>query len=242
MSKKLGGPRGKIRQITLAASLSAVYFVLRSVPTFSMIGISGQFTAGDFVLTSIALIGGLWSGTISVLIGTFLAYAVRPPIFYGLDFLPAVANVSICALLLSGRCKLARGSYVFILVVFLASPYSLLYGYDHIPYVWLHLIALVVLLSPAASKIPSWIKEHNYRMPLAIAILAFVGTMAQHLTGGLLFEMVAGYAAGIAASKFVDVWRIIFLLYPEERIVVTVASTILAIAIFRSSTRWPHQT
>jgi hypothetical protein len=206
-----------------------------------MIGISGQFTAGDFLLTSMALIGGLWSGTISVLVGTILAYAVRPPIFLGLDFLPAVANVCTSALLLSGRHNLAKGTYTFLLIAFLASPYSLLYGYDHIPYVWLHLVAFVILLTPAAGKIRSWIKRGHYHTPLALGLLAFVGTMAQHLTGGLLFELVAGYLAGIPPSKFADIWRVIFFLYPEERLVVMAASTILALATFRSFTRWTNR-
>ena len=149
----------RTRQITLAAVLAIVYLILRVVPTFSMIGISAQFTTGDFLLTSIALIAGLWSGTISVLIGTIIAYPIRPPTFLGLDFLPGVANVFIAGLLLAGKRRIAQVSYTVILVAFLASPYSLLYGYDHIPYVWLHVIALAILLSPVASRIPSWSKK-----------------------------------------------------------------------------------
>jgi len=229
------------RKITLAAVFAIVYFILRSVPTFSMIGISGQFTAGDFLLTSIALIAGLWSGTISVLIGTIIAYPIRPPIFLGLDFLPAVANVFIAALLLAGKRRIAQVSYIVILVAVLASPYSLLYGYDHIPYVWLHVIALAVLLSPAASRIPSWSKSGGYLEIAAIVILAFVGTMAQHLVGGFLFELVAGFVGGVTPTRFTDIWRVIFFLYPEERLIIVALSTIIALAIFRSLDRWaPH--
>lgn len=144
----------KTRQITLAAVFAIVYFILRSVPTFSMIELSGQFTAGDFLLTTIALVAGVWSGTIAVLVGTIIAYPVRPPIFFGLDFLPGVVNVFVAALLISGRRRIAQAVYVLILAAFLVSPYSVFYGYDHVPYVWLHLIALIVLLSPAASRIP----------------------------------------------------------------------------------------
>jgi hypothetical protein len=231
-------PGMKIRQITLAAAFSALYLILRIIPTFSMVGISGQFTAGDFLLTSIALTAGLWSGTLSVLIGTILAYPLRPPIFLGLDFLPAVANVSISALLLSGRRRLAQLCYIALLTAFLASPYSLFYGYDHIPYAWLHLIALVVLLSPLSARIPSWLKRGGYMTVVAIGTLAFIGTMAQHIMGGLLYELVAGFLAGISPQNFANVWRIIFFLYPEERLFIIAGSIILAVPIFRSWSKW----
>jgi len=228
----------RTRQITLAAVFAIVYFILRVVPTFSMIGISAQFTTGDFLLTSIALIAGLWSGTISVLIGTIIAYSIRPPTFLGLDFLPGVANVFIAGLLLAGKHRIAQASYVVILVAFLLSPYSLLYGYDHIPYVWLHVVALAVLLSPVATRIPSWTKRGGYRGIAAIGILAFVGTMAQHLVGGLLFELVVGFVGGLVPAKFANIWRVIFFLYPEERLIIVVMSTILAVAIFNTYERW----
>jgi len=231
----------RTRQITLAAVFAIVYFILRVVPTFSMIGISGQFTAGDFLLTSIALTAGLWSGTISVLIGTIIAYPIRAPVFLGLDFLPGVANVFIAALLLAGKRRIAQVSYIGILVAFLASPYSLVYGYDHIPYVWLHVIALAILLSPVAARIPSWSKRGGYLGIAAIGILAFVGTMAQHLVGGLLFEFVVGFVGGVTPAKFADIWRLIFFLYPEERLIIVAISTILAIAVFNAYTRWIPQ-
>lgn len=228
----------KTRRITLGASLAATYFILRSIPTFQMIGISSRFTAGDFVLTSIALIGGFWSGTISVLIGTTLAYSVSPPTFFGLDFLPAVANVSISALVLTGRQKIAAGIYLACLLAFIFSPYSLLFAYSYLPYTWLHIVALVVLLSPLAGKTPAWLKMRDYREVLAIVVLAFTGTMGQHLVGGLLFELVTGYIGGISPSTFQNtIWRAIFFVYPFERTLIVAISVLIALALRRSILR-----
>jgi hypothetical protein len=228
----------KSRQVTLAAVFSAVYVILRIIPTFSMIGISGQFTAGDFMLTSIAAVAGLWSGAVAVLVGTILAYVVRPPLFFGLDFLPGLINISIAALLLSGRRRVAQVIYLVVLALFLVSPYSSLYGYDHIPYVWLHLVAFAVLLSPVAARAPLWIKRGGYVGVAGFAALAFVGTMAQHLVGGLLFELSLGLVGGMSPAGFAGVWQIIFFAYPIERLVILVISTILAVATFRSFQRW----
>ena len=228
----------KSKQVTLAAVFAAVYLILRIVPTFSMIGVSGQFTSGDFLLTTIAAVAGLWSGAVAVVVGTVLAYAVRPPLFFGLDFLPGLVNVLIAALLISGRRRIAQAIYVTVLALFLLSPYTLFYGYDHVPYVWLHVVAFALLLSPAAARIPSWIKQGGYRAVAGFACLAFVGTMAQHLTGGLLFELSLGVVGGMGPAGFAGIWRIIFFAYPIERLVIVTISTILAVAIFRSFQRW----
>ena len=190
------------------------------------------------MLTSIAAIAGLWSGAVAVLVGTVLAYALRPPIFFGLDFLPGLVNVSIAALLLSGRRRVAQVIYLVVLAMFLVSPYSLLYGYDHIPYTWLHLVAFAILLSPAADRIPLWIKGGGNRGIAGFAVLSFVGTMAQHLMGGLLFEVSLGVVGGVSPAGFAGIWRIIFFAYPLERLVILTISTILAVATFRSFQRW----
>lgn len=60
----------KARQVALAASFAAVYFVARAVPTFQMVGLFGGFTAGDFMSTSIAIVAGIWSGVLAVVTAT----------------------------------------------------------------------------------------------------------------------------------------------------------------------------
>ncbi|MGA8905808.1 MAG: hypothetical protein WB661_12465 [Candidatus Bathyarchaeia archaeon] len=234
----LSHSRPRTRQITLAASFAAVYFVLRSVPTFQMVGISSRFTAGDFLLTSIALLCGLWSGTLSVFIGTVLAYGVRPPVFFGLDFLPALVNVTVAALLLSGRYRIAQGIYGTVFLAFILSPYSLLFGFGYVPYTWLHIVALILLLSPIAPKTPRWVNSSGLQQIVAIGFLAFVGTMGQHLAGGLLYELAAGFVGGVSPSNFMEFWRIIFWLYPIERLLIVAFSMFIALAMKRSLRKW----
>src|SRR3989337_3569654 len=132
-------PTTKSRRVAVAAVLAAVYFVLRSLPNpvpflFQMIGISGRFAAGDFLLTTIVLVAVLWGGVLSVLIGTILAYPVSGTPFLGLDFLPGVANVLLVGLVLQNRRRIAQGIYAAILLAFLLSPYSLLFGYGYVQY------------------------------------------------------------------------------------------------------------
>jgi hypothetical protein len=73
---------------------------------------------------------------------------------------------------------------------------------------------------------------------IGFAVLAFIGTMAQHLMGALLFELSLGVVGGMSPAAFAGIWRIIFFVYPIERLVIVTFSTILAVAIFRSFQRW----
>ena len=213
-------PRTNSRSIALAIVFAVLYFALRSLPILPMIGISGRFTAGDFLLTTIALVGGFWVGILSVFTGTVLAYSISGTAFFGLDFFPGVVNVLIVGLVVKRHRGVARLIYVAILLLFLTSPYSLLFGYDYIPYVWLHILALAILLSPLMAKVPSWLTLNDKHQIVAIGVLAFVGTMAQHLTGGLLFELVVGLVQGTSPAVFMNTWRVIFFVYPTERLII----------------------
>lgn len=104
--------RSKSAKIALTAVFAALYFVLRSLPNpipflFQMIGVSGRFTAGDFLLTAVALVAGLGGGVLSVFIGTVMAYPISGTPFLGLDFLPGVMNILIVGLILSNRRRIA---------------------------------------------------------------------------------------------------------------------------------------
>jgi hypothetical protein len=202
-----------------------------------MIGISGRFTAGDFLLTTIALVVGLWGGILSVLLGTVLAYPISGTPFLGLDFLPAVMNVIVVGLILQNRRRTAQVIYIAMLLLFLISPYSLLFGYAYVPYAWLHIVALMVLLSPLVARVPGWIVGTGRRQIAAVALLALVGTMAQHITGGLLFEFVYGVVQGNGLSFFRGNWQIIFWIYPIERLLITTISTAISLGLVRAMKR-----
>ena len=221
----------------MAAVFAALYFVLRSLPVFPMIGISGRFTAGDILLTTIVLVAGLWSGVVSVLIGTIVAYPLSGTPFLGLDFLPGVMNILITGLVLQNRRRIAAGIYAVVLLVFIANPYSLLFAYGYVPYAWLHILGLIVLCSPLVASIPVWVKRTDGRQFAAIAALAFVGTMAQHLTGGLLFEFTLGLVQGSTTEVLRHIWQIIFWVYPTERLVIVVISSLISAGLLRSIRR-----
>jgi hypothetical protein len=133
--------------------------------------------------------------------------------------------------------RIAQGLFAGILLAFLLSPYSLLLGYGYVPYVWLHMVALALLFSPIIPKIPSWVMRNDRRQLVAVAALALIGTMAQHLAGGLLYEFTVGIVQGNSIEVLRRNWQIIFWIYPTERVVITLVSTFLSAGLLRSVKR-----
>jgi hypothetical protein len=164
-----------------------------------MAAISGRFIADDFTATAMALMVDLLSATLAIIMGIVLAFAVNPPIFFSTDFLPAHVNVAIAGLTLPIHRRTTLEIYIPVLVAFLVSSYSLLFAYAYVPYTWLHLVTLIILLTPIITRVPNWLTRGGPRRLVAIGILSVVGTMAQHLTGGLLYEFRVGFVSGISA-------------------------------------------
>jgi len=226
--------RTTLRKLTLTASLAAVYTVFRAIPISKLIGISGTITAAGMVAPIIGILLEPSYGIVSVFTGTMIASLVpgNPLKFYGLDFLPGALNVTLVSLAYRGRKVEATLMFLVMIGLFIINPYTRLFvgsGVESppIPYLWMHLVALFVLISPLTSNLKAKLASNNYRNTLvAIAALALTGTMIEHLTGGILFASVVGKGA-LAA------WPAIFLAYPVERIVLIVGATLICTPVIR---------
>jgi hypothetical protein len=52
--------------------------------------------------------------------------------------------------------------------------------------------------------------------------------------GGLLYEFSVGFIGGIGPDIFVGFWKVIFWVYPIERLLIITFSTIIAVAVAKS--------
>lgn len=216
------------RKLTMTATFAAIYAIFRLIPISRTIGISGSITAGGIILPIVALFLEFPFAIASVIIGTFIAaFAPWNPLrFYGLDFLPGVLYVTIAGLVLRGGRKLASAILLVLILVFSLTPNTEIFVGQNlfsppIPYYWLHIVALIILISPLTARVPSLVKSGSYaEVATAVAIAAFAGTMAEHLTGGMLFALVVGSGA-------LKAWPLIFLIYPIERVIITVGAAVL---------------
>jgi hypothetical protein len=216
------------RKLTLTATLAAVYVIFRAIPISKLIGISGTITAAGMIAPVIGIMLEPAYGIVAVFVGTLVAslFPWNPIKFAGLDFLPGALNVTLVSLAVRGRRMEATLMFLIMIALFIINPYtSLFVGTDlaspPIPYLWMHLAALAVLVSPLTKNLSTKIASHHYASIVKpIAVLAFTGTMIEHLTGGLLYATVVGKAA-------LKSWPIIFLAYPIERIILVIGATLI---------------
>jgi hypothetical protein len=250
------------RKLTLTATLAAVYVIFRAIPISKLIGISGSITAAGMIAPVLGILLEPAYGIVAVFTGTMVAslFPWNPLIFGGLDFVPGALNVTLVSLAVRGRRVEATIMFLITIGLFMLNPYTRLFVGSAllsppIPYLWMHIAALIVLISPLSKNlivklnssqprikmkvvtrswrdIRSWpslllgLLHQNRGIAGAVAILAFTGTMIEHLTGGLLFATVVGKGA----LKF---WPLIFLAYPIERTVLVVGATLIGVALLR---------
>ena len=231
------------KTIAVISIFTALYAVLRIIPSVPMIGASGaSFSVSDIIAPVYGIILGPYVGGLSVVLGSFIAMFGKPPVFMGLDFLPATVAAVSLGLLIKKKWIHVITLNVVLLAAFLIHPNTSLFidvslgtGTLALPFFWLHVVALAVLISPLGRMAAKWVTTNNAtRTATGIAILAFVGTMMQHLTGNLLFETIMAQPIGnIPLTAYPGIWTSIFLVYPIERLALVVLSTIVGTALLR---------
>jgi hypothetical protein len=219
--------------ITLTASLTALYVIPRTLVLDRLIGISGNLTFSGIITPVLGVFLAPSYGIFAVFIGTMIAAFIPGSAgtlkFGGLDFLGGALNVALISLLVRGRRTEATFMYVAIMGLFVINPNtevfvgknlpSLAIPYEWlrlpsppIPFLWLHLIALGVLVSPLTRNLlESFSSGARRDLAKSVLVVAFIGTMIEHLMGGILYASIVGSAV---ALKF---WPFIFVVYPFER-------------------------
>jgi hypothetical protein len=216
---------------------SALYAALRIVSLGPMIGLSNTFSVSDFLAPLYGIILGPYIGGLSVIIGTFLGMAMgKAPYFFGLDFLPAFVNCVAIGFLMKRKWAPAIVLNIILLLAFILNPLTTLF-IGSVPFFWLHIVALAVLISPLGRKAGQWVETLKPKFLTAgVAILAFVGTMMQHLTGNILTEVVHGQIVGdILPETFSTfIWPAAFVAYPVERTLLVILSVIVGVPLVRT--------
>ena len=220
------------RKLTLTATLAAVYVVFRAIPIDKLIGINGTITAAGMIAPIIGILLEPAYGIVAVFTGTMVAslFPWNPIKFAGLDFLPGALNVTLVSLAVRGRRTEATLMFLVTIALFIINPYTSIFVGSGllsppIPYLWMHLAAMIVLVSPLTKNLATSITSHHYSSLIRpVAVLAFTGTMLEHLTGGILFATVVGKGA----LKF---WSVIFVVYPIERTILVIGATLIGAAL-----------
>jgi hypothetical protein len=108
-----------------------------------------------------------------------------------------------------------------------------------IPFIWLHIIAWVILVSPMSTKSIGWISGRSEKKRVAAAcILSLIGTTAQQLTGTLLYASMAVPLMGMTPEALGVAWAAVFYAYPIERLAIILpAATVVTAAVVKAIQR-----
>jgi len=234
----------KTKIIAFISIFTALYAVLRIIPTMPMMGASGNwFSLSDVIAPIYGIILGPFIGGLSIMIGTFLAMAMgRPVVFMLLDFLPATVSAVSLGLLIKKKWIHVIALNVILLAAFLIHPNTSVFvniplssTTIPLPFAWLHIVALAILVSPLGRKAAQWVSTLTAtKVATGIAILVFIGTMMQHLMGNLLFETIMAQPLGtIPVTGYPDIWASIFFVYPVVRLILVIVATIIGTPLLR---------
>jgi len=340
------------KAIAAIAIFSALYAALRIIPTVPMVGTGATFRLSDILAPLFGVLLGPYVGGVSIIIGTFAAIGLGTPApFFGLDFLPALVVAVSLGFLVRRKWLPVVILNALLLVGYAVNPLTSNFistPWGIFPYLWMHIIAFIVLISPLGHKSGEWVanvpeeslrretvaglvsliagffgvvigailvltttllpdfslfgileivwltigllsiicgtiiilaafklnsnpQEHkkwgiiilvasliglgsilgfiggilawvhepkktnlikSTKFTVGFISLAFIGTMMQHLTGGILYEVILGQITNsVLATSFPGIWNVVFYLYPWERLALIVGAMLIGVPV-----------
>jgi hypothetical protein len=231
----------RTKLLAYSAAFAAFYTVFRIIPISQLIGSSGFVPLSNALALTYALLLGPVAGSLSVVLGTCIAYFMgNPPVFLGLDFITPLTAVLTMSLMVRRKCLWSiTAVFILLLVAFNLSPLTVpwilvpLLGISF-PLTWLHFLALgTLVVYAAAPKLRLDTSSGLFRFTVVAGAVAFVGLLLQQLVGSfILYEGILGfYESGQLAWPLI--WTGMFLVYPFEWIGLTMISVIIAVPVYR---------
>jgi hypothetical protein len=235
----------RTKQIALLTIFTAFYIVLRFIPFSAIIGPSGGYLSlSDFLAPIIGILLGPYVGGLSVVIGNLGAIGLgRPMLFFGLDFLPDLMAVLATGFLVQqkrSKWAIVVGLNAALLAIFLLNPLTSVFVFS-VPFAWLHIVAFILLLTPLSLMAGKWLYTIDIRkVTIGVLVLAFIGTMMQHLTGNILYEVVLNQVTNtVPASAYAPMWSAVFFVYPIERTILVVSAVLVGTPLIYLFNRTP---
>jgi hypothetical protein len=234
---KISNLNRNTKAIAAIAIFSALYAALRIIPTVPMIGTGATFHLSDILAPLYGILLGPYIGGTSIIIGTFAAIGLGTPApFFGLDFLPAFVVAVSLGFLVRRKWLPVVILNILLLVGYAINPLTSNFintPIGYVPYLWMHILAFIVLISPLGRKAGQWVKSaKTTTITAGFAILAFIGTMMQHLTGGILYEVILGQITrSVTADGFAATWNIVFYIYPWERLALIIGAVLVGVPV-----------
>lgn len=234
------------RALSKLVVFSSLYGIMRLIPMFPIIGVEGGFFSLSDVLTPIyGLILDPLEAAASIVLGVTLSfYLGKPPMLVGLDFLPPTVGSLQAAVYVKKNFRYHPLPYISSLTLFILHPLALRFvevGVDGLnivlPFHWMH-VGMVVAFTPwIHDRIAYWIRSYSrLKAIVGLFVTSLLATLSQHSTGSVVWATVYGLMLKVMTPDgFKAVWATVFWLYPVERLLIALTSTIILSFLYRST-------
>lgn len=230
--------RRRTSVVASAGVLAALYAILGLIPISRLVGISSFITFREALSPLIGMLLGPVGG-FAIFIGVILDFGFgRPVVFLGFDFLIDMAAALTAGFAFTGRRKAALILPAALIAIFLANPTSAYFvevGSIEVPFVWMHVLSVGILAVALNLESRGKIQRLSW---IFVGSTMFASTMAGHITGGILTEIVYLDQGFLFQSGSIGAyWSAVFFLYPVERVFLTIVGTAISLPVLRAITR-----
>lgn len=211
--------------VTFVSIFAAVYAVLGQIPLFYIFGVYGQYMPANLVIAPIiGIVLGPLGGMLAAAIGGVVGMLVTGNMPLGIfSFLPGTFDAFCTGLTFRGKRYASASVFASFILAFSLLPSIGAVRY----YVWLHVFALLLLLSPVSTLAVKYVKGTSPKdLFLGVGILAFIGVLIQHIVGSFIFQLLT-----MSDESY---WATLALFYPIERLLATIVAAIAGAGIFKA--------
>jgi uncharacterized membrane protein len=193
------------KEIALAAVFAALIAIITRLPGIPIsLGIQTgdiEFSVPLYPLAGILL--GPWVGAVAVLIGNIIAWLIPTSTVMGFLLIPAGAFAALCAGFLVRRTRWTNWKTATVLLaILIALWYTTPIGFEAPFYpFFLHIPALILILI-FRGKIFDFVNSMSRKtVTLGIGIASFVGVMADHMWGNIMFVTAINFVVDMRAFR-----------------------------------------
>ena len=193
------------RETALIAMFAALIAIITRLPGIPIsLGIQTadiEFSVPLYPLAGILL--GPWIGTVAVLIGNIIAWIIPKSTVMGFLLIPAGAFAAFSAGCLVRRMKWTNWkTATVLLIILIAVWYATPLGFEAPFYpFFLHVPALILILI-FRGKIFEFVNSTSKKsVTLGIGIASFVGVMADHMWGNIMFITAVNFVVDMKAFR-----------------------------------------
>ena len=226
-------PAKKLALVCVFAPLCTIFSFWSLFPIIGAVGASIKVTA--IIAPMIGIILGPYAGAFAVALGGFIGVSVAQTGPFGsLSFIPWMATAFCSGLLYNHKWRLSAFLYSALLLAFTFYPTvgpAWLYPY----FIWFQLVGLAVLISPLQSRAVMLSQQTSTReLIFGVGVTAFVSALFGHIVGSMMFEAIYWPSLIPELSNWTPLWQTLTLVYPVERMIITVIVTIIGVPLIKA--------